>query len=488
MEQRRLLSADLSPQGQETWDELSGGSSLEAAAIAGPPSTFQEAGLLIDYGKAANGIPMLSSNPAAAAKVYLDFDGHFEAAWGSYSNVTTPAWSLDGDLNSFNSTEAAAIRDIWKRVAEDFAPFNLDVTTIEPSSFANREGLRVSIGGSGGWTNQSVTGFAYANTWTNSIVNTVYVFPGRLSNSSKSIAEVSSHEVGHAFGLYHQSTYSSTGAKLQEYNTGSGEWAPIMGNGNSKARTTWHNGPTTSSTNFQNELQIISSAANTFGYRQDDHGARNTPRTLPLDSAGYARAVGIIERMDDVDAFSFQVTYGGIGEFRVDAFELGPNLKTVVQLWNESGQLLVTANPSSTYGAQFTRELAAGNYVVTVQNEGFYGSLGHYTLTVNVDSPKSTAAADDFYQILQDGSSAELFVLENDSASQSGSSLSIVGVSPTANGGTVDVISGNYLRYQPANGFVGQDRFTYTINDDVSGGESTATVWIDVLSTAGRGR
>src|SRR5262249_45153399 len=32
------------------------------------------------------GVPVLNSLPGAAASLYLDFDGHFEAQWGGYSN------------------------------------------------------------------------------------------------------------------------------------------------------------------------------------------------------------------------------------------------------------------------------------------------------------------------------------------------------------------------------------------------------------------
>ena len=34
-------------------------------------------------------VPVLNSNPGAPASIYLDFDGHFESAWGGYRNVST---------------------------------------------------------------------------------------------------------------------------------------------------------------------------------------------------------------------------------------------------------------------------------------------------------------------------------------------------------------------------------------------------------------
>src|SRR6478735_6380478 len=69
-------------------------------------------------------VPQLSSRPGAAATIYLDFDGHTQASWGAFSNITSPAYDRDGDATTFSATELTSINDIWTRVAEDFAPFN----------------------------------------------------------------------------------------------------------------------------------------------------------------------------------------------------------------------------------------------------------------------------------------------------------------------------------------------------------------------------
>src|SRR5262249_19155529 len=66
-------------------------------------------------------VPQLSSRPGAAATIYLDFDGHFQASWGSFSNITSPAYDRDNNPTSFSATELSSINDIWTRVAEDFA-------------------------------------------------------------------------------------------------------------------------------------------------------------------------------------------------------------------------------------------------------------------------------------------------------------------------------------------------------------------------------
>jgi hypothetical protein len=78
----------------------------------------------------------LHSNPLATKSIYLDFDGYLIAAGSAWSTdfnggqtINAPAWSIDADPTSFNDAERAVIQGIWQRVAEDFAPFNINVTT-----------------------------------------------------------------------------------------------------------------------------------------------------------------------------------------------------------------------------------------------------------------------------------------------------------------------------------------------------------------------
>src|SRR5262249_51258226 len=101
---------------------------------------------------ALTSVPALNSLPGAAASLYLDFDGHFEAQWGGYSNITTPAFDQDGDPTTFTDGELATMTQIWQYVAEDFAPLRINVTTVEPPSFADGVALRAAIGGDGAWS------------------------------------------------------------------------------------------------------------------------------------------------------------------------------------------------------------------------------------------------------------------------------------------------------------------------------------------------
>jgi subtilisin-like proprotein convertase family protein len=336
---------------------------------------------------ALSDIPALNSLPGAAVSVYLDFDGHFETVWGTHTNVSTPVYSRDADFGSFSDSELLAIQQIWAQVAEDFSPFKINVTTVEPPSFANGVAVRVSIGGNGSWTDGTYGGIAYVNSFTNSIVNTVYVFPANLSNgNAKNVAEASSHETGHAFGLDHQSLWTGS-IKTAEYYTGPGNGtAPIMGNSYSATRGLWWQGTSSNGpTSIQDDLAVISSAQNGFGYRVDDYG--DTAATAaPLPSVGgVLTASGVITTTSDVDYFSFDT---GAGQVTLQVtLPARNNLDTRLELRDAAGVLITSAAPTNSFGATIVANLTAGSYRVVVASQGNYGDVGQYTLTADVLAP-----------------------------------------------------------------------------------------------------
>src|SRR5262245_31384917 len=143
-------------------------------------------------------VPVLNRLPGAAVSLYLDFNGDFTADSGGQNNITTPPLDQDGDATTFADAELSAIEQIWRYVADDYAPFNVNVTTVEPPSFNNGVALRVDIGGSGRWVGALYGGIAYVDSFTSSIVNTVYVFSANLNNGTpKYVGDAAGHESGH---------------------------------------------------------------------------------------------------------------------------------------------------------------------------------------------------------------------------------------------------------------------------------------------------
>lgn len=335
--------------------------------------------------------PLLSSNPNATAKIFLDFDGvttsgtSWNSAYNGGANIITPGYSIDSDTTAFTDAEINAIVEIWQRVAEDYAPFNVDITTIDPGNFAAKQAIQVAIGGSSSdWYGQSAGGVAYINSWLWD--NTpVFVFEEQLGNgNAKYVAEAISHEVGHSLGLQHQSSYDSTGKKTNEYNQGygSGEtgWAPIMGTGYYKNLTTWSNGKNAYG-GYQDDLAIITSSYNGFGYRSDDYGDTNTSATFL--SGTTLSASGIVSTMSDKDVFSFTTGTGNVS-FNISLAQFGPNLDVVAELWN-SNSLILASNPTDKITASLSTFLDAGTYYLHVKSNGEYGRLGQYNLTGTVN-------------------------------------------------------------------------------------------------------
>ena len=100
---------------------------VEPATPSGPPP--QPIRLL------PSGLPIHHSKASAPWKIFLDFDGAtVRPGPGSIVRrpATTQGLTIDADPTTFTSEEQAVVSRTWGRVAEDWAPFNVDVTTEEP--------------------------------------------------------------------------------------------------------------------------------------------------------------------------------------------------------------------------------------------------------------------------------------------------------------------------------------------------------------------
>jgi hypothetical protein len=225
----------------------------------------------------------LHSRPSAEKVIYLDFDGESVSGtpWNSSLGVETivkPAYDTDGDPGSFSDGELAAIQNIWARVVEDFAPFDVNVTTELPDiedlkntgGGDTRWGIRVIIGGDSSVVAPGAGGVAYLNSFDDPIDNPTWVFPDNLF-TVKNIAEATSHEVGHTLGLRHDGG-GGDGNYYRGHGSGPTSWAPIMGVGYGKQVVQWSKGEYAGANNPEDDLAKIVSQ-NGFGYRPDDYGS-----------------------------------------------------------------------------------------------------------------------------------------------------------------------------------------------------------------------
>ncbi len=354
---------------------------------------------------------LLHSRPGAQRTVYLNFRGATltNTAWNSNGNTIIAApFDLDGVPGTFSQTELQRIQYIWQRVAEDFAAFDVNVTTEQPSGDKlTRSGSTDAVFGttalitnSNGVYSCSCGGVAYVGIFDDSdFYKPALVFYNQLGSSEKNIAEAISHEVGHNVGLLHDGT-SSTGY-YQGHGSGATSWAPIMGVGYSRNLVQWSKGEYAGANQSQDDYAVM--GQNGLAHRADDHGSTTASATLLAGTTANGvttlAATGVIERPTDVDVFAFTAG-AGAASFGVAPAARSANLDAQLDLHNAAGQLLASVNPLEALNATLSTTLpSAGTYYLSVRGVGKgdplttgytnYGSLGQYALTGTV--PSSTA-------------------------------------------------------------------------------------------------
>ncbi|WP_160005114.1 fibronectin type III domain-containing protein [Nocardioides sp. AX2bis] len=285
----------------------------------------------------------LHSNPGAQRSIFLDFDGHTVAGtyWNSNYGVaaaTHPGWDPSGDGAAFNATERAMVQQVWSMVSEDFAAYDVDVTTQDPGaaglersdSADQTYGTRALISpSSNAWSTvcqQQCGGVAFLNAYDaiGSALQPAWVFPQALGNSAKAIAEATSHEIGHNLALQHDGI---TGA---DYYAGHGSWAPIMGVGYNRPITQWSKGEYAGASTRQDDLAVIG------GYL-----ARR-----PDETGGLAPQNGYITSDTDSDVFALGRCSSG-STVAIASPYATPDLDVRARLLSPDGTVLATANPAS---------------------------------------------------------------------------------------------------------------------------------------------
>jgi Ca2+-binding RTX toxin-like protein len=412
-------------EGHEDLFPVSNGEALTAEGIitnnATPASTLNFS--TFDF----NNIFKLHSNPNAKQTIYLDFDGHttVNTSWNSVTRPTiiSPAFDTDGNTASFSVGELQTILGIWQRVTEDFAPFEVNVTTEAPSI----EDLQKSGTGDTRWGIRAlmtqninladntavfggIGGVAYLNSFNSASDLPLFAF----NKSENNAAMTASHEVGHSLGLNHDGQVDSNpldaidDSKSYHDGFGSGEtsWGALMGAPFYKSLTQWSKGEYQYANNQEDDLAIITTK-NGFGYRADDYGNTNSTATsLIADSSGKISVFGMIERNTDKDVFSFTTGTGNIslniaaasrsyisnGNSNYDIKYLdarGSNIDLWAGIYNAAGSLVAESNPVDLLSASFTNlYLNAGSYYLQIDGVGKsgasgysdYGSLGQYAI------------------------------------------------------------------------------------------------------------
>lgn len=388
----------------------------EAAALAEAAAAGANSGVPAAVSVPISSPPVRHSKPGASKVLFLDFNGGLvdDTAWdgdgaGGVSYDCKP-YDLDGDDTTFSDDEQTRIIELWAMVAEDFAPFDVDVTTEEPAVWTDQTGwcMITETVDKNGRANPhyGYGGIAYVNVFGRSgLWDYAYYSPAWVTEySSTYAAEAAAHELGHNLGLSHDGQSPGDGAYYHGHDGGVISWGAIMGGGVTPDVTQWSKGEYYNANQHQDDLAIISGK---LAYRADDHGDTDgTASVLNIPDFINISDSGIIETTDDPDVFSFTTGAGAI-TINANAYkntyftnDWGANLDINLELYNSVGTLVASNNPTTDVDATINYTAAAGTYYLHVKPSGVgsplnnpptgytsYGSLGQYTLTGTVQPP-----------------------------------------------------------------------------------------------------
>ena len=331
----------------------------------------------------------LDSLPSASKTIYLDFTGFRSVfnAWGH--DITFPRYDLDGDTTSWSDAELVEIQRIFQHVAEDFIPFNVNVTTEFPGA-----GTLINSGGSDTqWgvrvvMTQATDGFGFGiggnagpTGFDDGVDNPVFVF----NKGVRKGGQTATHEAAHTFGLSHDGLFG-----LERHpGTGAGQtsWGPIMGAPFQATLATWSNGDYAGATNTADDYSFLTSRG--FGFRSDDYPTTlESPQVLDEEN-GSIFEWGIIGQRTDVDYFEFTTGFGDVS-INVAPFAQDPNLDVAMTLYDSAGQVVAVVDPDVIISAPLDITLDAGSYVISVDGDNIagqnsdYGSVGFYTIDIDL--------------------------------------------------------------------------------------------------------
>lgn len=345
----------------------------------------------------------LHSRPGAKLTLYLDFNGAtiIGTAWNTNgTNINAAPYGIDGVPGSFSTTEQQRIQYIWQRVAEDYSPFDVDVTTEQPTpdqlsrsgSSDQVFGTTVVITNNTGVYSCTCGGIAYVGVFndTSDYYKPALVFYNMLgSGDEKAVAEAISHEAGHNMGLSHD---GATGTNATAYYAGQGSdavtgWAPIMGVGYYKPLVQFSKGEYANANNKEDDFAVAQSYG--LALRPDDYG--NTTSTAATFPGSGGTVDGVIEKAGDVDMFSLTAGSGTLTASVAPA-NRSPDADLVLSLLNSSGTVLASNNPLNALNASLSYNITSpGTYYLSIKGTGQgdptttgysdYGSVGNYRLT-----------------------------------------------------------------------------------------------------------
>jgi len=346
-------------------------------------------------------------------QLYLDFDGgQVYSRPGDFylgsSYVTIPSYNLG--LFGWSGLEQQSLEYITEFVRQDYAAYNVSVTNVEP---AGGEYTTIYVGGTNDWfrPNSGVIGVATYDIGNRDPSNFGFAFTNELSiyysysggsllDFSEYVANLITHEAAHTYGSNH---VSDTTAIMNPYLALS-------------PRTTCFGSDSTQDT------QTLLGTNMGYAHGPDDYGnsIQTAGNITNLDSVS-----GLLERRDDVDAFTFTAPVSGTAVIGVNT-SIYSNLDSRLHIIRNRDQAVIAANDNydGQTDSQVSFEVERGtDYTIYVSSSKAMSS-GTYSLLLDIpdSAPQLYLAGDvggsdnytvDFGSLLIDDSASASIIIGN---------------------------------------------------------------------------
>ena len=350
----------------------------------------------------------LQSRPGSNKVLFIDYWGGSLSgtAWNVNYNSNNPinytAYDRDGNPGNFSSSERFSMWLAWREAVEDFAPFNINITTsrsvYNATAIADRSQMIVTTTSS--WYGNA-GGVAYVNVFDDNSNYYKTAWTWNLSDSSMGMTI--SHEAGHQMGLSHD------GVGSQGYYSGHGVWGPIMGAPFGKPYVQWSKGEYPGANESEDDIAIVTSKLGRIGDDAGNGYANATSLNLPVSNKK-----GLIS-FQDIDAYKFNLNSPGSVDINVipllgdEDESRAANLAMEVALVkiNASGGVIANVktirssdnSPLSPATNEFdysASNVSAGTYALRIRptspdtnwGTGFrnYGNAGEYRFSVSAST------------------------------------------------------------------------------------------------------
>ena len=345
----------------------------------------------------------LQSRPGSVNVLFIDYWGGTVTgtAWNadnSNNPIDYTAYDTDGNPGSFSQSERYSMWLAWREAVEDFAPFDINITTsrsvYNATAVADRAQMIVTTSSS--WYGNA-GGVAYVNVFDDN--SGFYKTAWTWNLSDRSMGMTISHEAGHQMGLRHDGTGSSS------YYGGHGVWGPIMGAPFGKPYVQWSKGEYPNADRSEDDIAIVTSKLGLIADEAGNGYSSATSLNLPVNNKKGLIGPG------DTDAYKFTLSSAASVNVKVISLlgdedeSRAANLAMNVSLAkiNASGTVISTIKSINSSANQplspltnefeYTGTLGSGTYGLRVTPAspdtnwatgfGNYGNLGEYRFTVS---------------------------------------------------------------------------------------------------------